>query len=83
MISTLKVRLRSNQGVVEFINYRSQEVKFFTKDMIGILDLRSLGYFNVNYEDLGRKLSQQFTFFLYGKNETKHVEKDSFIKHET
>ena len=44
MISTIKVRLRSNQGVVEFINNTSQEVKFFKKDIIGILDLRSLGF---------------------------------------
>ena len=52
-------------------------------DMIGILDLRSVGYFKVNYEDLVRKLGQQFTFCHYDKNETIHVEKDSFIKLQT
>ena len=51
--------------------------------MIGILDSRSLGYFKVNYEDLVTKLGQQLTFFHYDKNETIHVEKDSFIKLET
>ena len=58
----IKVRIRSNQGIVEFINYTSQEVKFFKESIIGTLDLRSLGYFIVNYEDLVRKLGQQFTF---------------------
>ena len=83
MISTLYVRIRSNQGVVEFINNTSQEVKFSKRDMRGILDMRSLGYFKVNYEDLVRKLSQQFTFFHHCKNETIHVEKESFFKLET
>ena len=55
VISTLKVRIRSNQRVAEFINNPSQGVKILKKDMIGILDLKSLGYFKVNYEDIVRK----------------------------
>ena len=83
VINTLKATLRSSQGAVEFINNTSQEVKIFKKDMIGILDLRLLGYFKVNYKDLVKKLGQQFTFFHYYKNETIYIEKDSFIKLET
>ena len=77
VISTIKVRIRSNQGIVEFINNKIQEVKFIKENIICILVMRSLGYFKVIYEDLVRKLGQQFTFFHYG---TIHVEKDSFIK---
>ena len=50
-ISTVKIRLKSNHGIVEFANNTSEEVMFLPKTFIGILDLRCLGYFKVNYED--------------------------------
>ena len=45
----------------------SEEVTFLPKTVLGILDLRSLGYFKVNYEDSVRRMGGYFTFFHYFK----------------
>ena len=50
-IPTLKVRLKNNHSIVEFVKNTSEEVTFLPKAVIGILDLRFLGYFRVNHED--------------------------------
>ena len=62
-ICTVKIRLKNNHGMVEFVNNTSEEVTFLPKTDIGILDLRSLGYFKVNYEDFLRRMGEHFTFF--------------------
>ena len=36
VISTIKVRIRSNQGIAEFIKNTCQEAKFFKENIIGI-----------------------------------------------
>ena len=53
--------------MVEFVSNTSEEVTFLPKTVIEILNLRSLGYFTVNYEDLARKMGEYFTFFHYYK----------------
>ena len=63
-ISTLKIRLKNNHGIVEFVNNTSEELTFLPKTVIEILDLRSVGYFKVNYEGLVRRMgniSHSFT----------------------
>ena len=54
-ISTLKIRLKNNHSIVEFVNITSDEVTFWPKTVKGSLDLRSLGYFKVNYENFVRR----------------------------
>ena len=49
---TLKLRIENNKGVVKFENNGLSETKFNTFTPIGILDLRSLGYFRVTYQRL-------------------------------
>ena len=45
----MKLKIENNQGCVQFIN-RGQDIVKLRKDKaIGILDLRSVGYFKVNY----------------------------------
>ena len=67
-ISTLKIRLKNNYGIVEFVNNTNEEVTFLPKTVIGVLDLRSLGYFKVNYENLVQRMGEYFTFFHYYKD---------------
>ena len=67
-ISTLKIRLKNNHGIVEFVNNISEEVTFLPKTVIGFLDLRSLGHFKVNYEYLVRRMGEHFKFFHYYKD---------------
>ena len=53
--------------MVEFINSTSEPVRFSNMVPIGILDLRSLGYFKVSYEDIVSKLGEHFTFHHYSQ----------------
>ena len=47
MVYTLRVKFQDNQGVVQFRN-GSDEIAQLRKDKaVGILDLRSIGYFKV------------------------------------
>ena len=64
---TLKLWLIKNQSLVEFVNNTSEPVRFPDKVPIGILDLRSLGYFNLNYGDIVSKLGEHFTFYHYAQ----------------
>ena len=49
MIYTLRVKFQDNQGVVQFRN-GSYEIAQLRKDKaVGILDLRSIGYFKIGY----------------------------------
>ena len=66
-MNPLKLWLINNQSLVEFINNTSEPVGFSNKVQIGILGLRSLGYFKVNYEDLVSKLVEYFIFYDYAQ----------------
>ena len=70
-ITPLKLWLIRNQSLVQFINNTSEPVRFSSKVPLGILDLRSLGYFKLNYENIVSKLGEHFTFYHYAQ------EKDS------
>ena len=53
---TLRVKFQDNQGVVQFRN-GSNEIAQLRKDKaIGILDLRSIGYFKVGYQKMVKLL---------------------------
>ena len=64
-ISTLKIRLKNNCGIVEFLNSTSEEVTFLPKTVI---EIRSLGYFKVNYEGLVRRMGEHVRYFYYYKD---------------
>ena len=54
MVYTLRVKFQDNQGVVQFRN-GSDEIAQLRKDKaVGILDLRSIGYFQVGYQKMAR-----------------------------
>ena len=49
-VFTMKLRIENNQGCVQFIN-KAQDIAKLRKDKaIGVLDLRTVGYFKVNYQ---------------------------------
>ena len=48
-VSTMELKSENNQGCVQFINKGQEIVKLRKDKAIGILDLRSVGYFKVNY----------------------------------
>ena len=64
-VFTLKVRIENNQGVVEFKN-RDNEIQKLRRDKeIGLLDLRSMGYFKLNYQRMVHMAEAKDTFKMY------------------
>ena len=65
MVYTLRVKFQDNQGVVQFRN-GSDEIAQLRKDKaVGILDLRSIGYFKVGYQKMVNMAESSKTFNMY------------------
>ena len=65
MVCTLRVKFQDNQGVVQFRN-DSDEIAQLRKDKaVGILDLRSIGYFKVGYQKMVNMAESSKTFKMY------------------
>ena len=65
MVYTLRVKFQDNQGVVLFRN-GSNEIAQLRKDKaVGILDLRSIGYFKVGYQKMVNMAESNKTFKMY------------------
>ena len=76
-VFTLKVRIENNQGVVEFKN-RNNEIRKLRRDKeIGLLDLRSIGYFKLNYQRMVHMAEVKDTFKMYHYQQMKSKPKTS------
>ena len=76
-VFTLKVRIENNQGVVEFEN-RDNEIRKLRRDKeIGLLDLRSIGYFKLNYQRMVHMAEVKDTFKMYHYQQMKSKPKTS------
>ena len=65
MVYTLRVKFQDNQGVVQFRN-GSDELAQLRKDKaVGILDLRSVGYFKVGYQKMVNMAESSKAFKTY------------------
>ena len=61
----MNLRIENKQGCVQFIN-RGQDIAKLRKDKaIGVLDLRSVGYFKVNYQKMITIAESRQTFKMY------------------
>ena len=49
---TLKLKVQDNQAVVEFENKSNSTAELRKNKVLGILDLRSMGYFKVGYQKM-------------------------------
>ena len=49
---TLKLKVQDNQALVEFENKSNTTAELIRKTVLGILDLRSMGYFKVGYQKM-------------------------------
>ena len=83
MVYTLRVKFQDNQGVVQFRN-GSDELAQLRKDKaVGILDLRSVGYFKVGYQKMVNMAESSKAFKMYHyqqiKCETK-AEVDQYMR---
>ena len=66
-VCTMKSRLKHNQGVVLFYNNEDKVVTLRHDNPIGIVDLRSIGYFRVSYQRLIAMAEQNFVLHHYKK----------------
>ena len=66
------MRFQDNQGVVQFRN-GSDEIAQLRKDKaVGILDLRSIGYFKVGYQKMVNMAESSKTFRMYHYQQMKY-----------
>ena len=62
---TMKIRIENNQGCVQFVDKGHETIKLREHKTIGILDLRSVGYFKVSYQKLITMAESRQTFKMY------------------
>ena len=66
-IFTFRMRFKHNRTVIEFENRGDKICELFNDRLIGILDLRSIGYYNVSYQRLISMAEEKFLLFHYTK----------------
>jgi hypothetical protein len=59
---TLKLKITKNRGMLDLTNATSVPMKMDKDVSLGILDLRSLGYYKVKHGVLEKQLSKYYTF---------------------
>ena len=83
MVYTLRVKFQDNQGVVQFRNGSNETAYLRKNKAVGILDLRSIGYFKVGYQKMVNmdESSKAFKMYHYQqiKCETK-TEVDQYMR---
>ena len=65
MVYTLRVKFQDNQGIVQFKNGSNETVQLRKDKAVGILDLRSIGYFKVGYQKMVNMAESSKTFKMY------------------
>ena len=83
MVHTLRVKFQDNQGVVQFRNGSDELAQLKKDEAVGILDLRSVGYFKVGYQKMVNMAESSKVFKMYHyqqiKCETK-TEVDQYMR---
>ena len=64
-VFTMKLKIENNQGCVQFINKGQDIIKLRKDKAIGVLDLRSVSYFKVNYQRIITMAESRQTFKMY------------------
>ena len=65
MVYTLGVKFQDNQGVVQFRNDSDETAQLRKNKVVGILDLRSIGYFKVGYQKMVNMAESSKAFKMY------------------
>ena len=71
MVYTLRVKFQDNQGVVQFRNGSEENDQLRKNKAVGILDLRSIGYFKVGYQKMVNMAESSKTFKMYHYQQVK------------
>ena len=65
MVYTLRVKFQDNQGIVQFRNGSNETAQLRKDKAVGILDLRSIGYFKVGYQKMVNMAESSKNFKMY------------------
>ena len=65
MVYTLRVKFQDNQGIVQFRNGSNETAQLRKDKAVGILDLRSIGYFKVGYQKMVNMVESRKNFKMY------------------
>ena len=65
MVYTLRIKFQDNQGVVQFRNGSDETAQLRKNKAVGILDLRSIGYFKVGYQRMVNMAESSKAFKMY------------------
>ena len=65
VVNTLRIKNQDNQGIVQFVNHQDEIVHLRKEKAVGVLDLRSVGYFKVGYQKIVNMAESSKVFKMY------------------
>ena len=71
VVNTLRIKIQDNQGIVQFVNHQDEIVHLRKGKAVGILDLRSVGYFKVGYQKMVNMAESSKVFKMYHYQQVK------------
>ena len=83
VVNTLRIKIQDNQGIVQFVNHQDEIVHLGKEKAVGILDLRSVGYFKVGYQKMVNMAESSEAFKMYHYQQVKcgtETEIDQYMK---
>ena len=75
MMYTLRVKFQDNQGVVQFRNGSDETAHLRKNKVVGVLDLRSIRYFKVGYQNMVNMAESGKAFKMYHYQQIKCCER--------
>ena len=83
VVNTLRIKIQDNQGVVQFVNHQDEIVHLRKEKAVGILDLRSIGYFKVGNQKMVNLAESNKVFKMYHYQQVKcgsDTEADQYMR---
>ena len=83
VVNTLRIKIQDNQGIVQFVNHQDEIVYLRKEKAVGILDLRSVGYFKVGYQKMVNLAESNKVFKMYHYQQVKcgsETEADQYMR---
>ena len=83
VVNTLRIKILDNQGIVQYINHQDEMVHLRKEKAVGILDLRSVGYFKVGYQKMVNMAESSKVFKMYHYQQVKcgtETEVDQYMR---
>ena len=83
VVNTLRIKIQDNQGIVQFVNHQDEIVHLRKEKAVGILDLRSVGYFKVGYQKMVNMAESSKVFKMYHYQQVKcgtEMETDQYMR---